>query len=635
MSLVTIGLDFGTSSIKAVARPVLAQNSKVELLRSASGSLRQRSMLGMVREGQERGRLLLFDECDDERWRFCALSEPNLKLALLVQPDAPVAEALESRWQVHYRALPTLLLAAALQEALAATERCFGGRAIHIYGGAPVAPDHPPEQSLVFERALFAADLLCRQWNGVVPSVAERALREAEQAWMEAASLPPESDRRTFIAPEGLAAFEGVASTGRRANLPIGRLCIIDMGGGTTDIAWLNSRGHGDYQPLHIASLDIAGERIDAAIATDASRFTGRRVDRAEIWAARSSLASQDGGLHGDGWSYSRDKLRAMLWPILEEFTTRFRRACVDLDRGRMKGAATRFAFVGGATKWSPLAEFLLEALGEVHDGAETLTTSDFGLSVSSEGVPLTVSLGLSGGRSGLQLDRWRFGRRTESSRTAEFEVGPLAFCDCKGLLELCHLCGGSGIKDSEAGVRRFHAAIDPFRRHAQSVRCPYCSLDFARNIIFEHTAQAHAVKPVEQPLMVTPPPTNGAPTLSIKVDAIRAAVMSSDPRQLSPAEQVVWQDLQWLRQSCVLRASDGSSLAEHYLRHTIKLASRYPWFHLPRAIAFALLEDANGVRRECEKAEEIGLDAAKQIASILETGHHSRFVEALEHALS
>ncbi len=632
MSLVTIGLDFGTSSVKAVARPVLARNDQVHLLRSAKGALRWRSMLGTVRQGDDRGRLLLFDECDEDRWRFSALHEPNLKLALLVQPDAPVAAALESRWQCHYRALPTLLLAVAMMEAIAATKGRFGERAIHTYAGAPIAPDHPPEQQKVFERALFAADLLCERWQGVTPRETERAIREAERAWSDSESLPSEGDRRTFIAPEALAAFEGVASAGRRANLPIGRICVVDMGGGTTDIAWLNSTGGGNHQPLRLASLDIAGERIDAAIATEASRMASRRVGRTEVWAARRGAASRDCVLAGDGWAFSHEAMRGILRPILDEFAVRFRRASADLDSGRMKGAATRFAFVGGATDWAPLAALLLERLADVHDRADLITTSGFGLSEPHDGAPLSVALGLSGGRSVLPIARWEYAVAEATADGGGIASDPPAYCNCRGLLELCPTCGGSGVRDSEAGQRRFHAAIDPFRRHALSVRCPFCAMDFARDVIFLHTTEVHPETMVAPPL---PSATIGGSVAGVRVNAIRSAAMNADRRDLLPSEQVLFQDLQWLRQSCAARMSEVHTVAIYYLRSTVSLAVQNAWWHLPRAIAFAMLEDAEGVERECRKAKESGLAAAENVASILKSGHSLRFVEALEHALS
>ena len=284
MKLVTIGLDFGTSSVKCIARPSMGQPC---VLRSPTGAVRWRSMLGRVREGSEAGRLLLFEECDEDRWRFAALVEANLKLALLIAPTSPAADALRSRWQCEHFALPTLLLGAALQQAMRMARTHWPGRAIHVFCGAPVSPMHPPEQTLIFERALFAAHLLAEKWGDVVPRDADAATREAEQAWRDSAALPPEEDRSTFVVPEAFAACEGVVSAGGGAGLPIGRLCIVDMGGGTTDIAWVANRGTDSYNPLRIESIDVAGERLEAVLATRASQLSGRRVARQEVWQAR------------------------------------------------------------------------------------------------------------------------------------------------------------------------------------------------------------------------------------------------------------------------------------------------------------------------------------------------------------
>ena len=632
MSVLTVGLDFGTSSIKAVARPTMARNDRLQILRSGSGAARWRSMLGMVREGPERGRLLFFEECDSPEWQFHALREPNLKLALLVRPDSPVAAALEDRWQCHYRALPTLLLAAALQQVLATVELRSTAQVIHVFMGAPVSLSHPVEQLQIFERALHAANLLCARWRGQRPARAETALIEAQEAWDEADALPPVSKRQTFVAPEALAACEGVASASRGTTLPVGRVCIIDMGGGTTDIAWLASDGGGKHAPLALESIDIAGERLEAAIASEASRLSGRRVGRGEIWDARR-LSPQPGAcLSGDGWAFTLEQVRAVLKPNLEEFADRFRRAAQAVDPANARLPATKFAFVGGATAWAPLEFLVLEAIGRLHDRAEVLATGDLGVAEPLDGNPLAVALGLSVGRSGLRFERWS--SPSPVAAGGEVDLSPtLPTCACGGLLELCVRCGGSGWIESEGGRRRFDASIDPFRAHAHSARCPYCNCDYFRGVIFSHIAAAHPERvTAEPPVTIQQRPVPGD---SISVERVRAAALCGDNRRLTESEALLVSDLRWLRTACVRDAETRKPIASRFLAQTVELARSRPWWHLPRAVAFAAREDLDDVRRECGIAASAGFAVAAQVMEILQSSRPSMLIEAWECALT
>ncbi len=633
MSVITVGLDFGTSSIKAVARPTMARNDRVQILRSSSGASRWRSMLGMVREGSERGRLLLFEECDSPNWQFHALREPNLKLSLLVRPESPVATALENRWQCDYRALPTLLLAASLQQVLATVELRFPGQVVHVFTGAPVSLGHPAEQVEIFERALHAASLLCSRWAGRRPSHAIQALREAEAAWGDAEAVPPASERRTFVAPEALAACEGVASASSGTNLPGGRICIVDMGGGTTDLAWIASSGSGSYKPLAFDSLDIAGERLEAAIASEASRIAGRRVGRGEIWDARRSVPAAGASLSGEGWAFSIDQVRSLLQPTLEEFARRFRRSAQTLDPECARFTPTKFALVGGATAWDPLGSLLLEALDGMHERAELLATGGLGVTEPPEGVPLAVALGLSAGRNGLRVEEWR-AHAPARGHVRSARPSALSTCACRGLLELCVRCGGSGLRESETGLDRFYASIDPFRTHAHSVRCPFCNCDYFRGVIFEHIATAHPASAAAPHLSVAPGPVR-SPRVPIGIERVRAAALCGDDRGLADGEALLVADLRWLRRACVLDQERGGQIATQYLSHSVVLANRLPWWHLPRAVAFAVRRDDDDVSRECEKASAAGFAVAAQLAEILRSNRPSRLLEAWECALT
>jgi hypothetical protein len=626
MSLVTIGLDFGTSSVKCIARPSMGQP---RVLRSPSGAVRWRSMLGRVREGSEAGRLLLFEECDHEQWRFSALLEPNLKLALLAPPTSPAAEAIRDRWQCEHYALPTLLLGAALHHALGITRAEWPNRSIHVFCGAPVAPTHPPEQTLIFERALHAANMLAQRWGGGIPTDAYRAVCDAEESWHQSELLPSEEDRCTFVVPEAFAACEGVVRAGGGAALPIGRLCVVDMGGGTTDIAWVVNRGTDGYNPLRIESIDVAGERLEAVIAAEASRRSGRRVTRQDVWRARNSGAGRD-GLFGDGWSFRIEEVRSTLHGTMHELVQRFRNGLQRLDPCAIKAPPTRFVLVGGATQWEPLSRLFLESMGEFHERAESVSVAGYGLVDDTGDAPMAVALGLSSGHTTLDLERWDAALDTlEAPDAAGLELLPM--CPCNGLVTCCPQCGGSGTKSSEGSRDRFYASIDPFVAHAFSIRCPYCRLDFPRDRIFQHVSQAH---PESQPVpqRADPPPARTLPEL--RIDEIRAAMASGDTRRLSDREGVLVSDLQWLERACFGQADDPDSVATRFLKASVCWAASHPWGHLPRAVAFGILRDQSGIASELKRARASGFPYCHEVHLRLSSDRPTRLAEAWECAI-
>jgi len=601
------------------------------VLRSPTGAVRWRSMLGRVREGDEAGRLLLFEECDEERWRFAALVEANLKLALLIAPNSPAADALRNRWQCEHYALPTLLLGVALQQALLMTRRQWPDRAIHVFCGAPVSPMHPPEQSVIFERALFAAHRLADRWGDVVPSDAALAIQDAEQEWLASAALPSEEDRSTFVVPEAFAACEGVVSAGGGARLPLGRLCIVDMGGGTTDIAWVAIHGTDSYNPLRIESIDVAGERLEAVVATRASQLSGRRVTRQEVWQARLGWHAGFETLEGEGWALEFDEIRLILGSTLDELASRFKRGLQQLDGGTTLAPPTKFIFVGGATHWEPIARLFLEAVDGLHQRTESISVAGYGLRESTGDAPMAVALGLSNGHTTLDLERWAPALQVSVEARASAGISPVAICACNGLLPCCPKCGGSGMKSSEGGRDRFAASIDPFAVHAFSVRCPHCRLDFPRDRIFEHLGREHRVSPP------SPPPSRpvvSAHPQALRIDELRQALTSGDERRLTPTEAVLVSDLRWMQRSCFSPLAEQRAMAICFLQCSVVWCQRFEWFHLLRAVAFGIIGDEQGVAAELGIAEAAGFRNCHDVGLRLSSNRQTRFAEAWECAV-
>ena len=590
--------------------------------------MRWRSMLGRANHGPEAGRLLLFDECDDPKWRFDATFEPNLKLALLLDETSPAAVALSLRWKCCHFALPTLLLAAALREAIAQVRVRLPSEVLHIFMGAPVSPSHPPEQMERFEHALHAALLLAEKWKGKVPSNAATALKEAEYSWNEAV-LPPIEQRTTRVVPEAFAAFEGVASS-RMGDLPQGRLCLVDMGGGTTDVAWINHNADGSVTPLRIDSFDIAGERIDALIATSACAKAGTRVTRQDIWRSKLQVGIDGVPLEGNSWQLDKAEVDVVLEGLLKELARMFARSVDALDGYGRNSPNTRLVLVGGATKWAHLAELFRRAIQRRHENLEILSIEDFGVPRATQDLPLVVALGLSQGYAKLDLARWdpvttHGGKDQPIDRSSGF-----AWCLCRGLLFNCVKCGGSGCLTSENG--RYAQSIDPFIGFQFPVRCPHCRIDFPREAIFAHLSEEHGVPPHQPRQMILP--RDVVQAQQIRIGRVKAVLRGEDSNELTATEALIASDLRWLRHAFFDKRVLIKDFALPFLRASVGGSELEPWLRLPRVIAFASIGEQADWTRELNAAVVSGSysgEGREELATILHSDRPTRFCEAWE----
>jgi hypothetical protein len=621
MSLVTIGLDFGTTAIKCVVRS--AQGTR-HVVKAPNGDLRWRAILAKVREGAERDRLLVFNECDQEQWRLSALHESNLKLSLLALPESPAAVSLSERWSCQHYALPTLLLAFALHHAMAQTRQLFPGSLIHVFMGAPVANLSTEGPHARFERALYAALLLSERWRERVPVQATDAVSQAERAWADASTLPPQAERVTWVVPEAFAACEGAVSAGGGVALPTGRLCVIDMGGGTTDVAWIMCRPDG-YAPLRMASFDVAGEWIEAPLIHAASRASQRRVTRQEFWSARDAEPSVDGGLKGNGWALQAGTVKECLAVSIKEWLEKFRQHLLKVDEGCLKSPNTRLVFVGGATQWTRLRSHVIQCLEPLHDSLEVLPVGQFGLEVQSEHSPMAVAVGLSNGwRSNFQ-DRWVDPYPPVDG--SPVCTGPRE-CACRGLMTYCDRCGGAGILPSANEQDRFGHAIDLVARHPFAARCPFCHLDFPKEFIFGHLNEVHPERAFAAGSR--PRAGNVVRPVTIDVSKIREALASGGATQLSSEEQLILTELQWLWLVSMQSGAQCQAWAQRFLVWSARMPAAIPWLHLPRAIAFAVSRAPTDVARELNAAKEAGYDYDSQrLRRIFDLEHPSRFTEA------
>jgi hypothetical protein len=610
----------------------MGSNAAVSIIPSPSGALRWRSLLGKVRSGSEVGRLLLFGECDRDEWRNRALISPNLKLALLVEEDSPSARELKSQWNCSHFALPTLLMAAALREALNWLAANRSNESLHVYLGAPVSPSHPPEQTARFERALHAALQLAHAWSDGVPRNAEVAIQAAELAWNRAEQLPPANERTTFVVPEAYAACEGVASVGGGVPLPIGRLCIVDMGGGTTDVAWVVHNGEGRYTPLRVDSFDIAGERLEAVLATEASSRLGRRVTRQEIWVAREAVSAQSSPLVGEGWSLSEVEIGKLLKEALTDLVKRMARSISKIDSPSGIAPPTKLIFVGGATKWALLAELFRDAITPLHKSLKIVSVEDFGVRGAIPDLPLAVALGLSQGF--ITLDPARWGSTLIEPGGVELESEPsMTMCRCRGLIFACVRCGGNGIDAFESSRNRYGASINPFAGPAFAIRCPYCGFDFSRERFFEHCETAHPEQAPSPPPPV--PPTQPRVTRSdFDLERMKRWLRHEAAEPLAAQASNIASELRRMQIRCSRQSITATQYAIWFLGRTVTWYEWHPWLRLMRAILFAVIEDRYNMQRELRAANEAGLRCCDELGSILSSDRETRFAEAWEFIL-
>ena len=624
MSVVTIGLDFGTSSIKCVVR---GPTGTRHVIHGPSGELRWRAMLGKIREGADCDRLLLFGECDEEEWRIRAIHESNLKLALLARPGSPSANALSERWSCVHYALPTLLLAAALCHALKVTRARFPESLIHVFMGAPVDNPRPDGPIFAFERALHAAYLLAQQWQRELPRKASTAVRDSAAAWEKAEVLPGEEERLTRVVPEAFAACEGAVAAGAGVGLSTGRLCVIDMGGGTTDAAWINANLDG-YNPLGLASFDVAGDWIESPLVQEATRLAGRRVRRQEFWLARARASTPDQEVHGVDWTLTEARICGCLGDSIRELAKRFQQRALTLDEGSLQSPKTRLVLVGGATAWAPVRTMLVDALGPFHEGLEILPVGEFGLDVSAGDSPMAVAVGLSNGYWSWTPDRW-----TEVAQPAPDESSPRAYreCPCRGLATICERCGGSGIQSSGDDGDRFGPSIDLMARHPFAARCSVCKLDFPRESIYHHLREAHPEAYTDPQSIAQPATAPAAAPVGPDVDLLRVryALASGSMRQLNVAEQLMHQQLEAIWRICIQAPESSATPIRAFLRWSAEAVNSFRWLHLPRAIAFARIGWQEDVVRELKAADSADFTYVSRIECILRSNRPTRFAEA------
>jgi hypothetical protein len=611
MSLVTIGLDFGTSSIKCVVRPFGQPNRDVELIRSPGKRLRWPSLLGCVRTGPDAGRLLYLDDCVAPGDPPSALVEPNLKLALLLEPGSIAAVGLERRWEVPAVIPAVLLLAATVCHASTETRRRWPEAVQHVLIGAPVGPEHPPEQLLRFERAIYAAMLLSAEWKEGPPKRSSEAIPRVVAAWDQAANLPSEEERKTRVIPEAYAALEGVASASGQT-LPIGRVCVLDVGGGTTDVAWATHTSAGGYRPIRSVSIDRAGELIDAKLAFEASRSARRAVGREELW--RAKLNWSDGrSLDGEGWSLPEPKVRSIMAPIVDEIGQIVQRHGLAIDAQDGQIGSTAFAFVGGATAWAMLRTQLYERVA-IPNRSQSISVEGFGLSEDAARLPLAVSLGLSRGMVPLaRLVRdWR---EVEEPAQADSLAVKLVLCPCKGLMFNCARCGGSGLIESET-PGRFSSAIDPFGAPANALRCAQCQGYVLASEIVTHLRVVHDLElpvPAASPAIV-----KQCEKVLLRKEAIVRALQGHRDPAPTDAELVVASEVVWLWQGILKGDDSASASARRFLSESVKWCDACPWLHLPRTMAFAAMGEGPDARRSAEHALMASVASPEQIQQYL-----------------
>jgi hypothetical protein len=482
-----IGIDIGTSSTKVVhvdAVSCALQSMRYVPLR---GSWRWPSVVSVPKMG---GDVCVFAEPGEGV--AAARVRRNLKLALLLPPGHSEHQVIEDATGWQPDALYASMVAFALATALAGRRERSG---FLVYLGAPLRDRGGSEVTMRFARAAHAA----REHVGALSEGdLERRCVPREVVEMLAGSLarPAPADFRAedWVVAESHAA---VSASELMLDALGGTNCVIDMGAGTTDIGWF-SVADGRLSYFAGDSIDVAGEALDDGIRRMIERVCGRRVSRAELWAAKAGTA-QGGPLRGIGWELPADDLERVCRSHADHVVPRILASASGIGPGRV-----RFVLVGGATLFQSLRGSIEEAVHAARRNSEFWTipavcvpSSDPSVTESPD-TPLWVAMGLSRGL-----------RASESYATPvqvpdEVIVPAQPWrevrCSCDGTNDDCARCCGRG--SIEVGMRPEEVVLDPFEDRRGWRQCHDCNRLIAVELLDEHRRHVHRLSGQDRPVI-------------------------------------------------------------------------------------------------------------------------------------
>jgi hypothetical protein len=484
VSIPVLGVDIGTSATKVVVGDVTQVDDAS--MRFAP-LLRQARWPSIVSVPEVGGDAYVFR--DPAPAIASARIRRNVKLLLLLPPGHPEEFVARDHtgWgpDVLYGAMAAFAMSSALslvddwEDFIPFVGAPLGGSGDaavrHRFGAAVHAA-----RMVTGARALSASHLA----ECVVPREVLGMIRDViEQC------TAPDREREEFVISEAHAAMLATRLSGQSLG---GQNCVIDMGAGTTDIAWFAPSGWNSLEFFASRSIPMGGEGFDDELRAWVRRWADIKLDRQQLWHAKSRLGPE-GDLVGDGWRMPADALQE----ICDFHALRISGHVVQAAGPDAASQRARFIFVGGATAFAPLRSAILRRLLAMFRDGQAVNVPEpklFPLGDPSGAVTRDAGMWIATG-----LAKWLTLPESMKDAITAPEVGegpdetseePASIrCTCLGTNDDCYRCGGSGVAWLRTVVAR---PIDGFEDRSGWVACRHCNRRVDIGVLDDHIRREH-----------------------------------------------------------------------------------------------------------------------------------------------
>ncbi len=528
MSIPVLGVDIGTSATKVVVGDVTRVDASTMRFAPLARRARWPSIVCVPEVG---GDAYVFR--DPAPAIPSARIRRNVKLLLLLPPGHPE----ESVARDHTGWGPDVLYGAMAAFAMSHALSLAGDWEDFIpFIGAPLGGSGDADIRHRFGSAVHAARLVAGGRMLGASHLAERVVPRQVLSMIKDAIDQcgiPDRDREEFVIPEAHAAMLATGLSGQSLG---GQNCVIDMGAGTTDIAWFAPSGWNSLSFFASRSIRTGGEEFDDELRLWVRKQADIKLDRRQLWHAKSRIGSR-GDLVGDGWCIPADALQEICdFHALRIVGHVVQAAGADADAQR-----ARFIFVGGATAFGPLRSAILRRLlVTFRDGQATSIPEPklFPLGDPSGAASTDAGMWIAMG-----LAKWLTLPESLKDAFAEPEIGQrleepaeeqaAVRCACLGSNDDCYRCGGSGVAWSRPAVAR---PIDGFEDRSGWVACLHCNRRVDISVLDDHIRREHCPDEVAHELPTAPPDD------SRDAEFVIRAVLSADRESCGhpPADRLV-----------------------------------------------------------------------------------------------
>lgn len=528
MSIPVLGIDIGTSATKIVVGDAAQPDGASMRFVPLAQQIRWPSIVCVPEVG---GDAYVFR--DPAPAIASARIRRNVKLLLLLPPGHPE----ESVARDHTGWSPDVLYGAMAAYAMSSALSLLDDWEDFIpFVGAPLGGSGDAAVRHRFGAAVHAARLVAGA-RALSPShLAERVVpRQVLEMIRDAIEQceAPDREREEFIISEAHAAM---LATGLSSQSLGGQNCVIDMGAGTTDIAWFAPSGSNYLGFFASRSIRMGGEGFDDELRAWVRKRAEIKLDRQHLWDAKSRLVPE-GDLDGSGWCMPADALQE----ICDFHALRIAGHVVQAAGVDVGSQRARFIFVGGATAFAPLRSAIMRRLLSSFRDAQAVDVpapklfplgDPFGVATTDAGMWIATGLA-----------KWLTLPEPVKDAIAGLAVGEgpdetlgeqaAIRCTCHGSNDHCYRCGGSGVVSTQSVVAR---PIDGFEDRSGWVACLHCNRRVDIGVLDDHIRRDHL-----PPFNVDEP---GAALSDDQRDAefVISAVVSADGQSCGhpPADRLV-----------------------------------------------------------------------------------------------